>query len=133
MTLADMRSVDEVIQARVDRGRWVVSPSIASKALKWPIARAALALSELHHSDSHRLVLHLSAICDHCHAHNPITSGEEKLAAGRTVLMGCASCGQSYSATQDNTLVEYHIHSAHRKSGDARKETTSDPSTDTRR
>lgn len=133
MTLADMRSVDDVIQARVDRGRWVVSPSIASKALKWPIARAALALSELHHSDSHRLVLQLSAICDHCHALNPITGGEENLAAGRAVLMECTSCGLSYPATQDNTLVEYHIHSAHRRSGDAGKESTSDPTTDTRR
>ena len=133
MTLADMRSVEDVIQTRLAAGRWVVSPSIASKALQWPLARAAGALAELHHTDSYRLVLHLSAICDHCHALNRISAGEDDLVNGGELHLECRICQQAYSATLDNTIVEYHIHSTHRTPDAARKESTSEPAKDARR
>jgi len=133
MTLADMNSVDEVIRDRLASGRWVVSPTIASQALSWPVDRAARALDSLYRSDGDRLTLCLSSYCDHCGAQNSATAYSTKLISSEQALVTCATCFESFPVTLDNTRVEYHINSTHRGAGDVGKESAGVPTTDARR
>ncbi len=132
-TLADLNSVNEVIQYRSAADRWIVTPTIISRSLGWPIQKAAESLESLCNGDEHRLKPVLSSYCTHCDAQISTTHLASEILSGQSPTAECRSCYGDFRCSIFNTFIEYHIEKTFRNANIAGKEVAGDPSRDARR